>query len=903
MTIALIRVNDTHAAESTDPGSSSGPFNVGDTRLFQFYKITSATKYLAIMANLAAQHGGINIWVLDDADYHNKTNTAHSNACRLRDINTEFANHLAKRFDEVFAELDSIAQYSGVVTNANLSSIGVTDVGDLGNDGALNCLLYDIKGDSGKESDDYQAAVFDRKDYAPGTSGGTIEYSKLDMIHIDIGNRGYTALTDGNEEMIEAFARELFNMCFFVRFEAHKNQPTDEITQLLSEALAHLFVARLSAERAETTLPDTPYWNENILISDAATNTYNNPNPYSEFFRYNCDKNYALAVLFAKWSTRYPDFMPSIITYVQQKYIPDPKPLDEVKVTDLYAAMGDMLKAATDIGTGGEDTLKQIYFAFMETFAADGGTVYGIDETYETQPLGALAEGGLWAYRINDDTIKSIVSEDKINDKINEDEALVDKISLKGYPDNLTLGPSHEKFYKLVPDEEGLPLLTINAPISGDERYYIAIPRENGGADLYALAQGTANNINTRGKDAYLYVVTYKQVVDTAITYSWDEVKEELIDEQEDDPELGGTDPTEPDDEQGGIDPAEPDDEQGGADPAEPDDEQGRVDPAGPDDEQIGADPTEPDDEQIRADPTEPDDEQIGADPTEPDDEQIGADPAEPDDEQGASVTPEKITTIDPSPGPANEPASSVTASRSSTTPAPSKNLLSSVYDTASSAELAQTLLSSPVIPSLSSDNALTIAGDIAKMLHNLGLFVGDTTSETTPVYRLEQPLSRIESLSLLIRLLGLEQLAIAYDGSCPFNDVPVWGQSVAAFANVHGIAFGVDDDQFDASRSITYKEFTAMLLRALGYTEQQGDFDFNSAVDYAVKINLQSLSRRDIFDTTYLRAYAVIEMSDALLANEKGSGPRLIDRLVNSGAITLEQAENFISQIAAIRA
>jgi hypothetical protein len=59
-------------------------------------------------------------------------------------------------------------------------------------------------------------------------------------------------------------------------------------------------------------------------------------------------------------------------------------------------------------------------------------------------------------------------------------------------------------------------------------------------------------------------------------------------------------------------------------------------------------------------------------------------------------------------------------------------------------------------------NNAASIAGQ----LYKLGLFVGTGVDKSNyPVFELERPLKRIEALTIVIRLFGLEETAKTMEG------------------------------------------------------------------------------------------------------------------------------------------
>jgi hypothetical protein len=200
-------------------------------------------------------------------------------------------------------------------------------------------------------------------------------------------------------------------------------------------------------------------------------------------------------------------------------------------------------------------------------------------------------------------------------------------------------------------------------------------------------------------------------------------------------------------------------------------------------------------------------------------------------------------------------------------------------------------------------DEMRSVAPVLAQELFKLDLFVGTgTTPNGTPAFELERSLTRLEGLALVIRLIGLEDEANAYDGPNPFKDVSSWGEKMAAYAYNAGITVGVNDEHslFDPDRPLTYHEFTAFLLRVLGYSEGKGDFAYAKAFDKAVDAGLyqsgevSAISKAD----GYLRGDAVVCVVEALLTYIKDSDETLIDKLVSGGKLSRTEADSFIEAI-----
>ena len=189
-----------------------------------------------------------------------------------------------------------------------------------------------------------------------------------------------------------------------------------------------------------------------------------------------------------------------------------------------------------------------------------------------------------------------------------------------------------------------------------------------------------------------------------------------------------------------------------------------------------------------------------------------------------------------------------------------------------------------------------------ADALNKLGLFLGTVANAETPIYELDGALTRIQALVLVIRLLGLEEEALAYIGDNNFTDVPNWAWKYAAYAYKKGITTGVNAEGtlYNPSRQVTCQEFTAFLLRVLGYSENNGDFKYTETLDKALEADLYDLnSLKLLTEGQFLRGYAVIAMTEALISNTKGTAEiTLIDTLVERKLFSTEEAKVFTEAI-----
>jgi len=165
-----------------------------------------------------------------------------------------------------------------------------------------------------------------------------------------------------------------------------------------------------------------------------------------------------------------------------------------------------------------------------------------------------------------------------------------------------------------------------------------------------------------------------------------------------------------------------------------------------------------------------------------------------------------------------------------------------------------------------------------------------------TAEYLASKP-TRYQAARLFLRLLGLEEEAIAFEGEANFSDVEALADWQLAPENKALIAYlyanselgfiGYTDGTFRPFREITAMEYYKILLTALGY-EQGVDFEYGEdMLDFAADLGLSEVADVEDFAISHL-ATATVE---ALKAAVKDSEQTLLEKLVADGVIDEDDA------------
>lgn len=181
---------------------------------------------------------------------------------------------------------------------------------------------------------------------------------------------------------------------------------------------------------------------------------------------------------------------------------------------------------------------------------------------------------------------------------------------------------------------------------------------------------------------------------------------------------------------------------------------------------------------------------------------------------------------------------------------------------------------------------------DEAYALKKLGLVRG--AANGMELYRGN---TRAESITMLIRLLGEEKASLSGTHKHPFTDVDTWAQAYVGYAYRMGYTKGVSNTRYDGSSLTTAAQYLTFVLRSLGYSEEAGDFKYNSAVSDAVRLGVipQSLAE-ELSKVEFKRDHVMHISYLAMSAKVKGGNTTLLEKLVANGAVEEYAAEEFLN-------
>lgn len=177
---------------------------------------------------------------------------------------------------------------------------------------------------------------------------------------------------------------------------------------------------------------------------------------------------------------------------------------------------------------------------------------------------------------------------------------------------------------------------------------------------------------------------------------------------------------------------------------------------------------------------------------------------------------------------------------------------------------------------------------ELAAELQSLGLFKGTgTLSDGSTNFDLNRAPTRAEALVMLIRILGKEDEALAGSWSHTFKDVPAWADPHIGYAYQNHLANGNSSTEYGSNEEATVYMYLTFVLRALGYSDAEGDFVWDQPYALAAQAGILPHSV-DLVD--FQRGDLVVVSAAALNAKLKGSEQTLAEKLMEDGAFTQEQ-------------
>ncbi len=172
-----------------------------------------------------------------------------------------------------------------------------------------------------------------------------------------------------------------------------------------------------------------------------------------------------------------------------------------------------------------------------------------------------------------------------------------------------------------------------------------------------------------------------------------------------------------------------------------------------------------------------------------------------------------------------------------------------------------------------------------ARTLNNFGLLQG-----TSKGFELDQKPTRLQGLIMFIRLLGVEDEALAGTNQASFSDVPTWGDKYVSYAETANLSKGVGNNKFGSNDQLNAKSYATFILRGLGYSDANGDFTYSTSLDKLLELKgIDAEYKAYLENNTFTRG-DMAKMSDqALTLNLKNKDTKLIESLGQGTTTTIQ--------------
>jgi hypothetical protein len=169
-----------------------------------------------------------------------------------------------------------------------------------------------------------------------------------------------------------------------------------------------------------------------------------------------------------------------------------------------------------------------------------------------------------------------------------------------------------------------------------------------------------------------------------------------------------------------------------------------------------------------------------------------------------------------------------------------------------------------------------------ASALNELGLFRGvGTKPNGRPNFALNRAPTRYEAVTMLVRLLGKEDEALAGTWETPFTDVTAWASPYVGYAFTNGLTSGTGATTFGGSSNMTATQYLTFVLRALGYTSGV-DFQWDRAWELSDRLGFTNEEYNAATNANFTRGGTAAISYDALSARLKDSDKTLYETLID---------------------
>lgn len=187
----------------------------------------------------------------------------------------------------------------------------------------------------------------------------------------------------------------------------------------------------------------------------------------------------------------------------------------------------------------------------------------------------------------------------------------------------------------------------------------------------------------------------------------------------------------------------------------------------------------------------------------------------------------------------------------------------------------------------------------MAQALKSLSLLRGSGTGYGSG-FDLENAPTRGAALIMFIRLLGEEEQALAYTGSCPFTDVAKDSTTYpyVAYAYEKGYTNGYSLTTFRPKDKTNARQYTEFILRAMGYSSRDNG-ELDGTLANAVRSGVITAAEKSALESgSFLRADLVYLSYYALQATLPSGDETLAEQLMGQGVFSARAYQTAVAAV-----
>ena len=161
---------------------------------------------------------------------------------------------------------------------------------------------------------------------------------------------------------------------------------------------------------------------------------------------------------------------------------------------------------------------------------------------------------------------------------------------------------------------------------------------------------------------------------------------------------------------------------------------------------------------------------------------------------------------------------------------------------------------------------------EAAQRLSYLGLLSGSGWKDGKIDFELERNLTKLETLILTVRMLGVETEVLENPAEHPYTDVPEWGSAYVGYFYENGVFAEEGPAEFLPGNNVSSEEFLTFMLYALGYTAQVEQYNPALSGVSGLRAGIctelkESITRGDAVMMMFRTLNATMNGSDKLLS------------------------------------